>query len=315
MVLSLEALQVLDAIERRGSFAAAAERLNKVPSAISYSVQKLEQDLQIRLFEKRGRRAELTEAGRTLLEGGRELLVAAEQLAERARQLDKGWERQLRIAVDSLLYAEALFPLIAEFQALNPYTEISLHPEVLGGAWDAIPAGRADLVVGAPTIAKPPPGLLCKPMATIDWVFAVAPQHPLLAEATGRGANKSVSAEQIAAQRAVVVRDSSTSRAAMTLRLLNEQPVLRVSSIDEKIAAQCAGLGVGYLPLNRVAPLLARGELVALKTPEPPQPSELLLVYEHGNRGRALRWFVERLHGCVESLVNGCQNVPKQAED
>ena len=39
--VSLEALLVLDAIEYRGSYAAAAEHLNKVPSALSYVVQKL----------------------------------------------------------------------------------------------------------------------------------------------------------------------------------------------------------------------------------------------------------------------------------
>ncbi|VEB44798.1 putative DNA-binding transcriptional regulator [Chromobacterium violaceum] len=45
MKLTLEALQVLDAIEQHGSFAAAAEALFKVPSALTYTVQKLEQGL------------------------------------------------------------------------------------------------------------------------------------------------------------------------------------------------------------------------------------------------------------------------------
>ncbi|HEX6413615.1 MAG TPA: LysR family transcriptional regulator, partial [Burkholderiales bacterium] len=43
--LSLEGLQILDAISRRGSFAAAAEELFRVPSTITYAVQKLEEDL------------------------------------------------------------------------------------------------------------------------------------------------------------------------------------------------------------------------------------------------------------------------------
>ena len=41
--LTLEAIRVLDAIDRRGSFAAAADELGKVPSALSYTVQKLEE--------------------------------------------------------------------------------------------------------------------------------------------------------------------------------------------------------------------------------------------------------------------------------
>lgn len=54
MRLTLDALQVLDAIERRGSFAAAAEALFRVPSAITYTVQKLEQDLTVPLFDRSG---------------------------------------------------------------------------------------------------------------------------------------------------------------------------------------------------------------------------------------------------------------------
>ena len=80
--LSLDALEVLDAIERKGSFAAAANALYRVPSAITYSVQKLEEDLGVVLFRREGRRSILTPAGTVLLEQGRELLAAAERLTE-----------------------------------------------------------------------------------------------------------------------------------------------------------------------------------------------------------------------------------------
>ena len=60
MKLSLEALEVIEAIDRKGSYAAAATALNRVPSAVSYTVQKLEQDLDVTLFQKEGRRAVLT---------------------------------------------------------------------------------------------------------------------------------------------------------------------------------------------------------------------------------------------------------------
>ncbi len=49
--ITVEALLVLDAIESRGSYAAAAEQLNKVPSALSYIVQKLEEQLNVTIFE------------------------------------------------------------------------------------------------------------------------------------------------------------------------------------------------------------------------------------------------------------------------
>ncbi len=68
--ITLDALEVLDAIDRKGSFAAAASELFRVPSAVSYTVQKLEQDLYVVLFRKEGKKAMLTQAGKVLLEEG-----------------------------------------------------------------------------------------------------------------------------------------------------------------------------------------------------------------------------------------------------
>ena len=99
--LSLEALQVIDAIDRRGSYAAAAQELHRVPSALSYAVQKLEQDLDLLVFDRRGHRVRLTEAGRELLDEGRHLLRAAGELECRVRRVATGWETELRIAVDT----------------------------------------------------------------------------------------------------------------------------------------------------------------------------------------------------------------------
>ena len=78
--LSLDSIEVLDAIARKGSFAAAAESLFRVPSAITYTVRKLEEDLGVALFDRNGHRAMLTEAGTELLREGRRLLEAASEL-------------------------------------------------------------------------------------------------------------------------------------------------------------------------------------------------------------------------------------------
>lgn len=48
--ITLEALHILDAIERRGSFAAAANELDRAPSSLSYQIQKLEQELDIMIL-------------------------------------------------------------------------------------------------------------------------------------------------------------------------------------------------------------------------------------------------------------------------
>ncbi len=142
---------VLDAIERHGSFAAAAEALHRVPSAITYAVQKLEEDLGVLIFDRSGHRAQFTEAGRELLREGRRLLAAADELESRVKRVATGYEVELRIAVDDLVPMERLFPLLDEFYQSSCGTRLKLLTEVYGGAWDALISGRADLVIGAPS--------------------------------------------------------------------------------------------------------------------------------------------------------------------
>ena len=102
MLPSLEALAVLDAIDRRGSFAAAADELGRVPSAVTYTVRRLEETLDVLLFDRRGHRARLTPAGRELLAAGRQLLEDAERAAQRVRRVATGWESELAIAIGAI---------------------------------------------------------------------------------------------------------------------------------------------------------------------------------------------------------------------
>ena len=287
--LTLEALEVLDAINRKGSFAAAAAALYRVPSAITYSVQKLEQDLGVILFQREGRRSILTPAGRVLLEQGRDLLEAAERLVETTRQVDSGWESCLNIAIDSIYDFDIIYPHIEAFYQLKPDIEINLYEEVLGGAWEAIIQNRADLVLGAPEPPANTQGLSYTEMMRVDWVFAVARNHPLTQ------INRPLTEADVQNFRAVVVRDSSQQMPPLTRRVLDKQAVLRVATVQQKIDAQRNGLGVGFLPKHLIQHELSIGALIALPLSTQPIDSPLHLAWKTNSQGKALRWFVESI--------------------
>jgi DNA-binding transcriptional LysR family regulator len=287
--LTLEALEVLDAIDRKGSFAAAAAALYKVPSAVTYSIQKLEEDLGVRLFVKEGRRSVLTPAGRALLEQGRELLSAADRLVEHTRQVDSGWESCLNIAVDSLYGVEGLYPLLHGLTELRPQMELNLYEEVLGGTWEAISQGRVDIAVGATTAPANTQGFRTEPLMDVEWEFMVAPFHPLASR------QQPLTSEDLKHHRAIVVRDSSTQLPPLTRNLLEQQPVMTVATLQQKIRAQVQGLGCGYLPSMSVQSELASGQLVSLGIEGAPVSSPLNLVWKANNKGQALKWFVEQL--------------------
>lgn len=289
MNISLEALRCLDAIDRHGSFAAAAAALHRVPSALSHAIGNLESALGVPIFVRVGRRAVLTEAGQALLEDGRHLLAAAEALERRVRRVSSGWEQELRIAVDALIPVSRLMPLLQAFQAECQVTAIRIGVEVLGGGWDAIATQRADLAIGAP--GEPPVhgGLTMAPLGEVRLVFAVAPDHPLAS------VPEPISARVRALHRAVVVADTSRQLAARTSGLLEGQSALYVPDMESKAAAQVAGLGVGHLPRWLAEREVAAGRLVIRCLEETRPPTRLNVAWRARHKGKALAWFVAAL--------------------
>ncbi|WP_166259056.1 LysR family transcriptional regulator [Marinobacter salicampi] len=287
--ITIDALKVLDAIDRKGSFAGAASELFRVPSAISYTVQKLEDDLDVAIFDRSGHRATLTPAGRYLLNEGRALLEATHALAHTTRQVAQGWETRLKIAFNTLLPAEALFPAIREFHALGVPVEIQLIEEVFAGAWDALQSRRADLVFGADHLSKPAGPFETRVLGEVPFVYVVAPGHPL-AQVT-----RPLSEEDIAQFPAAVAADSSRGLPAGSAGIFRRQPTLTVSNIDQKIAIQRAGLAVGWLPEPRIRHHIDEGSLVSLPVVEIRQPVVLHLAKHADDVGKALMWFWQRL--------------------
>jgi DNA-binding transcriptional LysR family regulator len=184
--LTLDALEVLDAIARRGSFAAAAKELHRTTSTLSYTVKKLEDDLGVSAFDRSGHRAVLTEAGRLLLEQGRTVLDAARAMERRLRTIGAGWEAELAIAVNDVVPIEPVLRVVGEFYAAGHPTRIRLLSEVLGGVWEALLAQRADVAIteiesaGAPEIVH-------RSLGSVAFVFAVAPGHAQAAARARRG--------------------------------------------------------------------------------------------------------------------------------
>jgi DNA-binding transcriptional LysR family regulator len=182
MRITLDALLVLDAIERTGSFAAAAKELNRVPSAVSYTVQKLEHDLGVTLFERTGHAARLTPTGTALVADGRALLAQAQAVEERMQRAALGETGALVVAHTEVAPYARLIPLVtAVFQRRWPGVRLTLRALTTPQAWDAIRDGRVDVgfVFGGP----PDDGTLeVERLCDDPIVGAIVPaSHPLAA--------------------------------------------------------------------------------------------------------------------------------------
>lgn len=287
--LSLEALQILDSIDRRGSFASAGKELHKVPSTISYTVSKLEQDLGVQLFDRIGPRAHLTEAGVALLEEGRHLLRAARELEMRVRRVASGWEAELTVAIDSLFQPALLAEEVRAFSAVAEQTRVRLISEALSGTWEALLDRRADLLVGAAGEGPSGGGYVVEPLGVVRFVFAVAPGHPLAA------VSGPLDREHLGAHCAIAVADSARRLLPRTVGLLMGQETVTVPDTVSKFRLQCAGLGFGFLPEPYVQAAVAQGRLVVKQVAEPKPDETLWLAWRTGEEGAALRWWRERM--------------------
>ncbi|HHR6044217.1 TPA: LysR family transcriptional regulator [Providencia alcalifaciens] len=285
--LTLESLRVMDAIDRRGSFAAAAEELGRVPSALSYTMQKLEEELDVILFDRSGHRTKFTNVGRMLLERGRVLLEAADKLTSDAEALAKGWETHLTIVCEALVPAESLFPLVDKL-AEKSDTQLSLITEVLAGAWERLESGRADIVIAPDMHFRSSSEINSKVLYTLNHIYVASPSHPIHKEPEPLSETTRVK------YRGIAVADTARERPVITVQLLDKQQRLTVSSIEDKRKALIAGLGVATMPYPLVEQDIKEGRLKVVAA-EFSHESNMIMAWRRDSMGEAKSWCLREI--------------------
>lgn len=309
-VLTPEALAMMDTIARTGSFAAAARELGKVPSALTYNVRQLEDALDVLLFDRSSRQAQLTAAGEELLNEGRRLLAEMDAVANRVRRVATGWETELTISVDGVVSQLTVFELCEAFYALNPQgvagqasggpgTRLRLRSEVLAGTWEALLTGQADLAIGVGIggQATAPAGIESALLGELNFVFVVAPHHPLAS------ATAPIADAELLRQRAVAVADTAHRMSPITVNLLPGQDVLTVHSTEAKIEAIVRCMGCGFVPEPMARCHIDAGRLVVKSVARARHEASLGYAWRCGTGpkgqraplGLALQWWLGQL--------------------
>lgn len=245
---SLEQWAVLASVIDSGGFAQAAEMLSRSQSAVSYSIARLQELLDVRLLAIQGRRAVLTPHGEALLKRSRGLVADLAKLEQLARSLKQGWELELRLVVDAAFPRERLLKIVAELQRLCPNTQMQLSDAVLSGAEEAITEATADVVV----TTRIPPGHLGNWLLDVEFVAVAQVEHPLFKS------GETLAPDDLARHVQVVVRDSGT-RSPRDEGWLGAELRCTVSSMEASLATVEAGLAFAWLPEHLVRGSLQRG--------------------------------------------------------
>lgn len=287
-MLSEDELALLEAIRETGSLSRAAARLGRAPSTVSHAARQLETRFDALLFDRRRYRLQLTPAGHLLAQEAARLMHDVARLTRRVKQVAGGWEDRLHIVTDEILEFDTLLPVIHAFDKLESGVSLRVTHEVLGGTWEALREGRADLVIGATNEPPAIPQLRWFELGHMEWVFAVSPRHPLAKAA------EPLTQEVVSAHRSIVVADSSRS-ASRGYGVVGGQATLAVPSMRAKVHAQRDGMGVGWLPRHRASTLLKSGALVEKAMADPREPNVLYAAWRGDHDGRALAWWLEQI--------------------
>lgn len=255
--ITLEQWRTLIAVVEAGSYAAAAERLSKSQSTVTYAIQKIESLLDLRLFEVQGRKAVLTAAGQVLVRRGKTLLAEAERLEQLAGSLASGQESELRIAVEIIFPTWMLLEEIERFGRQFPQLRIELYESVLGGTEELLHEGKVDLAIGS----RVPQGFSGDPLLNVRFLCCAAPSHPL------HRLGRNLVFDDLKQHRHLIVRDSGSRRSRNVLALDTEQR-LTVSHKATSIRAACMGLGFAWFAETSIQAELDARALVPLPLAE-----------------------------------------------
>ncbi|HEX6570439.1 MAG TPA: LysR family transcriptional regulator [Steroidobacteraceae bacterium] len=293
--ITLDQWAALVAVVEAGGYAAASERLHRTQSTVTYTIKKLEDQLGLAAFELQGRRAVLTPAGRVLYRRGKTLLDDAARLERSAASLARGWEPELRLAVDIIFPTWLLLRAMARFDEERPEVRIELLESVLGGTEDALTEGSVDFIVGS----QVPPGFVGDALMQVRFVCAASPQHPL------HRLGRPLTLDDLREHRHLVVRDSGARR-TRTGGWINERR-WTVSNKATSIRAACMGLGFAWYAEESIRQELDSGSLGRLPLTEGAERYvTLYLVFaDREGAGPGVRRLVEFIREEVAQTATG----------
>ena len=290
--LSLDHIEVLLRVVEHGSFSGAGRALNRAQSAVTYAIQRLEEQVGAPLFNRDAYRPVLTDAGRALLPQARRIVAEAQTFRMQAAGIAGGLEPELTLVLDSMFPIQHVLPLLKAFRVQFPSVPPRIYVESLGAAAGLVIDGTCDLGL-VPTGFSMSDSLQQWKLFPIELLPVAAPVHPL-AQIGGE-----IDAALMADHVQLVLTDRSGLTGARDHGVLSAM-TWRLGDLGAKHAMLVAGLGWGSMPAHMVADDLAQGRLVLLRPAQwGGRGGPLLLDMCCTHRldkplGPAARWFLDQ---------------------
>lgn len=263
--ITLEQWRALQAVVEAGGYAQAAGQLHKSQSTVTYAVQKIQEQLGLEVFKRRGRKSVLTDAGQVLYRRARTLLEEAAALERGASEMARDWQPEIRIAAEIIFPTWLLLDSLGEFAAERPETRIEVFETVLAGTEELLSDGRVDFAIGSEQS-----GVVGEPLMRVNFVAVAHPAHPL------HQLGRALTERDLRHHRRVLLRESGAQRKR---EVAGAELRWTVSHKATSIRAVSMGLAFAWLPEETILAELRDGTLKPLRIAGGRASAQLFLAF------------------------------------
>lgn len=274
MALDFERLKAFRAVALERSFSRGAKRIFRTQPAVSQSVGMLEKQIGQRLFDRMGRRVELTPAGEMLLTHVQQAFGALEEAQAQLDALGGLRRGALRLGASDTTTCYLLPPVLREFRRRYPGIEIVISNRPSPAVLQQVLARDVDL--GLVTLPLRHPGIVVREAAEREDVLICAPGHPL-------SRRRRASLEDAARYPMILLDRGSNTRSFIDARFhaagVTPQIAMELASIEAIQRLVQLDLGLSIVPLAAVEEEVRKGRLCALRVFRAEERRKLGFIY------------------------------------
>lgn len=263
--MTFDQVVVFHKIVQFGSFKSAAAEVHKTQPAISLAIKKLEEELEVELFDRSSYRPVLTEHGKAFFERSFKILNGMNELESLGRSFRNHEEPELKLAVDGISPLPHLLKIFRQFSDRYPNTKLNLAFDILFESERKVQEREAD--IGITHFISDATSLDIVPITKVRMIPVMSAE--LFTEKNVDQEEKLLSLDQI-------VVGGKVEKKGLSFGLLENGKKWRVTDNNFKREIIMAGMGWGHLPEHTISRELHEGKLITLNFREV-QPRELVI--------------------------------------
>jgi DNA-binding transcriptional LysR family regulator len=250
--MTFEQLLVFHKIVQAGSFKAAANELHKTQPAISFSIKKLEEELEVDLFDRSSYRPTLTSHGKAFYERSQKIMQGMSELESMSKSFQQKEEAEIGIAMDGIGLHPGLLKFFKTFGDQHPFTKLNMSFDILSESERKVLDRESQ--IGITHFVSDRNALEIVPFASVKMMPVMSKE--LFKERKIKNQLDLLEIEQI------VIGDKNPKGASFGLLDNGKKWKLIDNSFKREIIL--SGLGWGHLPQNTITQELKEKKLVIL---------------------------------------------------